>query len=151
MPQGTHTVEVPLDIQTIWEFVHDMNKWAPLVPGYIDHEILSERQSTWAFKGDLGFMKKTVKLQIDIKEWNEPSEVIFDLKGLSDNFNGGGYFRAEVIDEKTTKMSGHLDITAGGMMGAMVNQILTKFVPQTAQELTDAIVDKLLEINTVKK
>jgi carbon monoxide dehydrogenase subunit G len=150
MPQGTHTVEVPLDIQTIWEFVHDMNKWAPLVPGYIDHEILSERQSTWAFKGDLGFMKKTVKLQIDIKEWNEPSEVIFDLKGLSDNFNGGGYFRAEVIDEKTTKMSGHLDITAGGMMGAMVNQILTKFVPQTAQELTDAIVDKLLEINTVK-
>ena len=150
MPQGTHTVEVPLNIHTIWEFVHDMNKWAPLVPGYIDHEILSERQSTWAFKGDLGFMKKTVKLQIDIKEWNEPSEVIFDLKGLSDNFNGGGYFRAEVIDEKTTRMSGHLDITAGGMMGAMVNQILTKFVPQTAQELTDAIVDKLLEINTVK-
>ena len=150
MPQGTHTVEVPLDIYTIWEFVHDMNKWAPLVPGYIDHEILSERQSTWAFKGDLGFMKKTVKLQIDIKEWNEPSEVIFDLKGLSDNFNGGGYFRAEVIDEKTTRMSGNLDITAGGMMGAMVNQILTKFVPQTAQELTDAIVDKLLEINTVK-
>ena len=150
MPQGTHTVEVPLNIHTIWEFVHDMNKWAPLVPGYIDHEILSERQSTWAFKGDLGFMKKTVKLQIDIKEWNEPSEVIFDLKGLSDNFNGGGYFRAEVIDEKTTRMSGHLDITAGGMMGAMVNQILTKFVPQTAQELTDAIVDKLLELNTVK-
>ena len=150
MPQGTHIVEVPLDIYTIWEFVHDMNKWAPLVPGYIDHEILSERQSTWAFKGDLGFMKKTVKLQIDIKEWNEPSEVIFDLKGLSDNFNGGGYFRAEVIDERTTRMSGHLDITAGGMMGAMVNQILTKFVPQTAQELTDAIVDKLLEINTVK-
>ena len=150
MPQGTHTVEVPLDIQTIWEFVHDMNKWAPLVPGYIDHEILSERQSTWAFKGDLGFMKKTVKLQIDIKEWNEPSEVIFDLKGLSDNFNGGGYFRAEVINEKTTRMSGHLDITAGGMMGAMVNQILTKFVPQTAQELTDAIENKLLELNTVK-
>ena len=95
-------------------------------------------------------MKKTVKIQIDIKEWNEPSEVIFDLKGLSDNFNGGGYFRAEVINEKTTRMSGHLDITAGGMMGAMVNQILTKFVPQTAQELTDAIVDKLLELNTVK-
>ena len=150
MPQGTHTVELPLDIYTIWEFVHDMNKWAPLVPGYINHEILSERQSTWAFKGDLGFMKKTVKLQIDIKEWNEPSEVIFDLKGLSDNFNGGGYFRAEVINEKTTRMSGHLDITAGGMMGAMVNQILTKFVPQTAQELTDAIENKLLELNTVK-
>jgi hypothetical protein len=45
-----------------------------LVPGYIEHNILSTTQSTWAFKGDLGFMKKTVKLQMDIKEWNEPSE-----------------------------------------------------------------------------
>ena len=150
MPQGTHTVEVPLNIETIWAFVHDMNNWAPLVPGYIDHEILSENQSTWTFKGDLGFMKKKVKLQIDIKEWNEPSEVLFDLKGLSDNFNGGGYFKAEAVDENTTNMSGHLEITAGGMMGPMVNQILTNFVPQTAQELTDAIVAKLLEINNIK-
>lgn len=150
MPQGTHTVEVPLNIEIIWAFVHDMNNWAPLVPGYIDHEIISERQSTWSFKGDLGFMKKKVKLQIDIKEWNEPSEVIFDLKGLSDNFNGGGYFKAEYIDDKTTNMTGHLDITSGGMMGAMINQILLKFVPQTAQELTDAIVDELVEMNTIK-
>lgn len=150
MPQGTHTVEVPLNIEIIWAFVHDMNNWAPLVPGYIDHEIISERQSTWSFKGDLGFMKKKVKLQIDIKEWNEPSEVIFDLKGLSDNFNGGGYFKAEYIDDKITNMTGYLDITAGGMMGAMINQILMKFVPQTAQELTDAIVDELVEMNTIK-
>lgn len=150
MPQGSHTVEVPLNIETIWAFVHDMNNWAPLVPGYIDHEIITERQSTWSFKGDLGFMKKKVKLQIDIKEWNEPSEVLFDLKGLSDNFIGGGYFKAESIDENTTSMTGYLDITAAGMMGPMINQILTKFVPQTAQELTDAIVAKLLEINFVK-
>lgn len=150
MPQGTHTVELPLSIEIIWAFVHDMNNWAPLVPGYIDHEIISERQSTWAFKGDLGFMKKKVKLQIDINEWNEPSEVLFDLKGLSDNFNGGGYFKAERIDENKTNMTGYLDITAGGMMGVMINQILTNFVPQTAQELTDAIVSKLLELNTVK-
>lgn len=150
MPQGSHTVEVPLNIETIWAFVHDMNNWAPLVPGYIDHEIITERQSTWSFKGDLGFMKKKVKLQIDIKEWNEPSEVLFDLKGLSDNFIGGGYFKAESIDENTTNMTGYLDITAAGMMGPMINQILTKFVPQTAQELTDAIVAKLLEINFVK-
>ncbi|MEK3799013.1 SRPBCC family protein [Peribacillus sp. FSL H8-0477] len=150
MPQGSHTVEVPLNIETIWAFVHDMNNWAPLVPGYIDHEVITERQSTWSFKGDLGFMKKKVKLQIDIKEWNEPSEVLFDLKGLSDNFIGGGYFKAESIDENTTNMTGYLDITAAGMMGPMINQILTKFVPQTAQELTDAIVAKLLEINFVK-
>lgn len=44
-------------------------------------------------------------------------------------------------------MTGHLDITAGGAMGAMINQILKKFVPTTAEELTNAIVEKMLEIN----
>ena len=92
MPAGTHSVNVPLNINIIWEFVQDMNNWAPLVPGYINHEIISENESTWSFKGDLGFMKKTVKLKVDIKEWNETSEVIFDLTGMSDNFKGGGYF-----------------------------------------------------------
>ncbi|MGN1387687.1 MAG: CoxG family protein [Bacillus sp. (in: firmicutes)] len=149
MPAGTHSVNIPLNINTIWEFVHDMNNWAPLVPGYIEHEILSEHESTWVFKGDLGFMKKKVKLKIDIKEWNEPSEVIFDLTGLSDNFKGGGYFKATAVSENETIMTGNLDITAGGMMGAMVNQILVKFVPQTAEELTEAIVAKLREIHNV--
>lgn len=149
MPAGTHSVNVPLSIDKIWDFVQDMNNWAPLVPGYIDHEIINENESTWSFKGDLGFMKKTVKLKVDIKEWNEPSEVIFDLTGMSDNFKGGGYFKATPVSDNETTMTGNLDITAGGMMGAMINQILVKFVPQTAEELTEAIVAKLKEVNNV--
>jgi len=150
MPNGIHTIELPVAIDKIWNFVSDMNKWAPLVPGYIEHEILSDRQSTWAFKGDLGFMKKTVKLKIDIKEWIEPTKVTFDLTGLSDNFGGNGYFEAETVDDNTTKMTGYLDITAKGAMGPMVNTILKTFVPKTAQELSEAIANRIEEIENVK-
>ena len=149
MPAGTHTVELPVGIQDIWSFVSDMDKWAPLVPGYIEHEIINDRESTWAFKGDLGFMKKTVKLKIDIIEWIEPTTVTFNLKGLSDNFKGGGYFKAEAIDATNTKMTGNLDITAGGAMGPMVNTILKNFVPKTAEELTVAVSNKIKEVNGV--
>ncbi|MEW9701815.1 CoxG family protein [Paenibacillus sp. SI8] len=150
MPNGTHTLELPVSIQNIWGFVSDMDKWAPLVPGYIEHEILNDRQSTWSFKGDLGFMKKTVKLKIDITDWIEPTKVTFDLKGISDNFTGGGYFEAEAIDDTHTRMTGHLDITAKGAMGPMINTILKSFVPKTAEELTQAISSKIIEIETVK-
>ncbi|WP_391571052.1 CoxG family protein [Cohnella sp.] len=150
MPNGIHTIELPVAIDKIWNFVSDMNKWAPLVPGYIEHEILSDRQSTWAFKGDLGFMKKKVKLKIDIKEWIEPTKVTFDLTGLSDNFGGNGYFEAETVDDNTTKMTGYLDITAKGAMGPMVNTILKTFVPKTAQELSEAIANRIEEIENVK-
>ncbi|WP_050615102.1 CoxG family protein [Bacillus testis] len=145
MPAGTHTVQLPLGIKEIWDFVSDMDKWAPLVPGYINHEIINDKESTWEFKGDLGFMKKKVKLKIDITEWKEPTTVTFNLKGISDNFKGGGYFEAESIDEKTTNMTGNLDITAGGAMGPMINTILKSFVPKTAEELTDAVANKIKE------
>ncbi len=150
MPNGNHTIELPVAIDRIWDFVSDMNKWAPLVPGYIEHEILSDRQSTWAFKGDLGFMKKTVKLKIDIKEWIEPTKVKFDLTGLSENFGGIGFFEAEAAGDNRSKMTGYLDITAKGAMSPMINSILKSFVPKTAQELSEAIAAKIEEIEKVK-
>lgn len=151
MPSGTHVKELEVSIERIWDFVKDMDKWAPLVPGYIEHEILNERQSTWVFKGDIGIMQKTVKLRIDIKEWIEPNRVSFDLTGLNENFSGSGYFEAETLSADKTRMSGNLDITAKGMMGAMVNAILKTFVPKTAEELTEAIGNKIIEIETVNQ
>lgn len=149
MPNGTHTVELQVPIGKIWNFVQDMNNWAPLVPGYIHHEIVSENQSTWEFKGDLGLMKKKIKLQVDITEWLEPTKVTFNLKELSDNFSGNGYFEAEVIDANSTRMTGHLDISAGGMIGAVTNTVLKKIVPDMATELTDTIAAKINEIEGV--
>lgn len=133
MPSGKHTIELPVSIERIWNFVSDMNNWAPLVPGYISHEIQNERRSTWSFKGDLGFMQKTVKLQIDITSWIEPTKVTFDLTGLSDNFAGDGYFEAEALDESRTRMTGCLDITAKGAMGPMINSILKILCPQDSR------------------
>lgn len=146
MPQGTHVMDLNVPIQDVWKFVSDMNKWAPLVPGYMTHEIISDRESTWTFKGDIGIMKKKVSLKIDITEWREPTKVTFDLTGLNENFAGEGYFEAEAIDEHRTLMTGMLDITAKGAMGPMINAILKSFVPKTAEELATAIGNKIEEV-----
>ncbi|HLR15506.1 MAG TPA: SRPBCC family protein [Bacillota bacterium] len=147
MPSGTTEVVLDLPIENIWDFVSDMDKWAPLVPGYIEHEIISDMQSTWTFKGDIGIMQKTVKLQVDIKEWIEPTTVTFDLTGLNENFAGNGYFQADALSDHQTKMTGNLDITAKGMMGPMINAILKNFVPKTAEDLTNRIAEEIVAVN----
>ncbi|MFS0689939.1 SRPBCC family protein [Sporosarcina sp. 179-K 8C2 HS] len=146
MPSGTHTTELDIPIEKVWDFVSDMNRWAPLVPGYIEHEILSDTQSTWTFKGDLGVMQKTVKLQIDITKWKEPTLVTFDLTGLNENFAGNGYFKAESISRFKTEMHGNLEIVAKGLKGPVINTILKSFVPKTAENLTEAIAEELTSI-----
>lgn len=150
MPEGKHSIDINVPIERVWEFVSSINNWAPLVPGYITHEIINENESTWEFKGDLGFMKKTVKLKVDITEWREPNLVTFNLTGTSDNFKGDGYFEAEKIDDISTKMTGSLNITAGGAMGPMINSILKSFVPKTAEELTTAVANEIVEVESKK-
>ena len=82
MATGTHTVEVPVGIEHVWDFVSDMEKWAKLVPGYNAHEMIDDKHSTWTFKGNVGVLKKTVEVEIIILEWVSPSTVTFELKGL---------------------------------------------------------------------
>ncbi len=104
MPQGIHDIEVPLPIRTVWEFVRVLDHWVVLVPGYISHEVINERRVTWSFTGDIGILKKEISLQVDITEWNEPTEVKFMLTGINENFTGEGYFKAQELGEKCTKM-----------------------------------------------
>jgi len=149
MPSGVHNINLNVPIEKVWEFVSVIDNWAPLVPGYISHELISDRESTWSFKGDLGFMKKTVKLKVDITRWEEPNRVTFDLTGLSDNFAGSGYFLAEKINDQSTQITGSLDINARGAMGPMINSILKNFVPQTTEELTTAVANKIIEVQNL--
>ncbi|MGN7471091.1 CoxG family protein [Brevibacillus sp. SAFN-007a] len=145
MPQGIHHIELPLPIGTIWKFVSVLENWVPLVPGYISHEVIDERRVTWTFIGDIGIMKKQISLQVDITEWNEPTEVKFTLTGINENFTGEGYFRAEALGEARTKMTGFLDITAKGLKAPMVNSILKSHVPQLTTDLAEAVASRVRE------
>lgn len=143
MPEGTYTKEIHIPRDTIWNFIKDMNHWAPLVPGYITHHIRNEKQSTWKFKGDLGFIQKKIELRVDITEWKKPSLVTFQLKGLNEKFSGSGYFMANEKSDSTTNITGHLAITAKGLKGALINGVLKTFVPNLTRELTTNISHKI--------
>ena len=54
MSSHLHEMAVDAPIRTVWEFVRSIDHWAPLVPGYIEHEILNEKESSWKFKSELG-------------------------------------------------------------------------------------------------
>lgn len=69
-----------------------MDNWAPLVTGYQAHEQQSETESLWTLKGDIGALARVVRFQVHITEWNGPSRVAFDLKGLNEPLEGGGTF-----------------------------------------------------------
>lgn len=149
MPSGTHQIEVELPINKIWDFVKDMDNWAPLIPGYIQHRKITNRQSTWELYSNIGFIKKKINLMATIKEWIEPTRVTFNLEGLNEELSGGGYFLAELIDKNKTRITGFLEITAGGTLGPLVNEVLKSYLPKVTEEMTIGIATKLKELNKI--
>lgn len=145
MPSGMHQVILDVPIKDIWDFVHDMDNWAPLVPGYLHHEKINERQSIWEFAGDVGIFKKKINLLINIKEWQPPTKVSFNL--TSEKYSGEGYFEAIAIHPNKTRLTGYLEVNAIGKMEAVKNSFLKSAIPKSAEEMALAISAKIAELS----
>jgi carbon monoxide dehydrogenase subunit G len=99
MPDAEYTTTTRLPVQSIWDFVKEMDNWAEYVTGYQSHEKQSETDSVWVLKGDLGVMARTVQFRVHITEWNGPSRVSFELEGLNEPMKGGGSFQMQSYEE----------------------------------------------------
>ncbi|MGD6802753.1 CoxG family protein [Rossellomorea aquimaris] len=143
MPSGLHKMQVEASVEELWKFVSVMDIWAPLVPGYMEHEIFNDKESTWKFKTEVGFLKKKIHLKVNITDWKEPSMVTFNLTGINERFHGQGYFRAEAIGTNSSTMTGYLEINAEGPLAKMVNPLLNSILPEMTTELTEAVAYKV--------
>jgi carbon monoxide dehydrogenase subunit G len=95
----------------VWDFVQDMDRWAPFVMGYQHHEKRSDTESTWTLKGDLGVMSRTLTFEVVITEWNGPERVRFTLRGVNEPMSGEGAF--------TIEAGGGDDVAAAGTTAAV--------------------------------
>ena len=92
MPEAIVETQVNLPMQAVWDFVKDMNNWAPFIRGYQSHEIQDDRRSIWRLKGDVGVLSREVSLNVHITEWNGPHRVAFTLDGINESVHGAGNF-----------------------------------------------------------
>jgi carbon monoxide dehydrogenase subunit G len=90
VPEVEYQTTVALPREAVWDFVKDMNNWAPYLTGYQTHEILSDTDSIWTLKGDVGVLARVVKLKAHVTEWNGPERVSFTLTGLNEQVDGDG-------------------------------------------------------------
>lgn len=145
MPSEMQQIEIAIPIHVIWDFIRDANNWAPLVPGYIQHEQISDSIITWEFKSELGIMKKKISLVINIKEWNEPKRVCFELRRTNEKYIGEGYFEAQALNKNKTLVTGFLEINASGALGSLANSLFKNALPKSTDEVAVAISSKLEE------
>ncbi len=167
MPEVTAVRNVERPLAEIWEFVQDFGNWAPLLRGYVGHEVQSDTDSVWTLKGDAGPLSRRVQLAVHITEF-QPERVAFTLKGLDEAVEGSGAFTmAEssaplaqprswwqrlvdwVMGRKAPELVGSARITfdfridAQGPMGPMINAMLGPWAEHVAEDLLARIAEEL--------
>ena len=145
MASSVHVEKVNVGVSSLWPFLLDKESWATLIPGYLHHELKSENEMIWVFKGNFGIVEKAVKVELKVTEIIENEKISFDLIGLSDNINGNGYYEISQLDDGTCQLSGCLDMKAGGFLAAMINPVLENFVPKTTEELVKEMANHITQ------
>ena len=135
---ASHSVIIPTSVENVWEYVSQIENWAVMVPAYKEHEQIDEQKSIWTFEGNIKGFKKTMKMELNVTEFHEPSTIRFDLKGLTDNFTGRGKFTADEMAGQTT-MSGTIEVNAGGLTGAVLTPVIKMVLPKVTTRLTEKI------------
>ena len=97
MAEHQHQIDTNLTPGTIWEFVREMDHWAPFLTGYQSHEKQSDTESVWTLKGDVGVLARTLKFRVLVTEWAGPERVTFALKGMNEPMAGEGAFSIQAL------------------------------------------------------
>src|SRR3954462_8069774 len=92
MPEVEYSTALSLPRETIWEFVKDINNWAPFLTGYQKHEIESETDSVWTLKGDVGVLRRRARPKAHGAQWNGPGRGPSTPAGLDEVVEGGATF-----------------------------------------------------------
>lgn len=141
MPTVNYTTTMAAPRAVVWEFVRDMNNWAPFTRGYQSHEIINERESIWTVKGDLGPISRVTKFHITITEWVEGERVGFTVRGLNEPITGAGAIHlTDAAEDSQTEIRGEATLTFGGSIGPVVNHLIGPFIKSGADELVTKII-----------
>ncbi len=138
MPKVDYTATIEVPRALVWDFVKDINNWAPFAKGYQEHELVNDRESLWTVKGDIGPISRVTKFRVRITEWVDGERVAFVLQGLNESVGGEGAIR--LTDAAIgTEVRGEAMIEFGGSLGPVINQLFVPWARAGADELVTKI------------
>lgn len=147
MIETEQSVVIAAPIDQVWLYAKDVERWAAIMPGYQQCEIIDEDNSRWVLKVGVGGLVRTVKVQVHVDRWAGPDAVDFSYKLEGDPVSGKGTYRAAAEDAHATQITLGVQVNGGGPMApmweAMGGPMLPKFALAFAEQLKARIEDEL--------
>ncbi|WP_297494843.1 CoxG family protein [Acidocella sp.] len=139
MIETEQNILVQAPIGRVWDYVQDMQRWANIMPGYREFEVIDANESRWVLKVGVGGLVRTVKVLVLVDEWAGPEKVRFSFRLDGDPVQGSGTYAAMPSGAGATQITLGVQVEGSGPMArmweAMGGPLLPKFAQGFAEQL----------------
>jgi carbon monoxide dehydrogenase subunit G len=133
MIETEQTVVIDAPLGDVWNYVSDIQRWAALMPGMRECEVIDASDSKWTIKVGVGGLVRTVRVNVHVDQWDGPERVFFSYKLDGDPVQGGGTYVAKAIGPSQTEIVLNVRVEGGGPMAPMWEAMGKPLLPTLAK------------------
>jgi carbon monoxide dehydrogenase subunit G len=133
------SVLIQTGIGAVWDYVKDMQKWAALMPGYLECTVIDANDSRWTLKVGVGGLVRTVRVLVHVEEWHEPVRVDFSYRLEGDPVQGSGSYTASQKGVEETEVGLRVSVAGSGPLAPMWEAMSRPLLPQLAKSFAEKL------------
>ncbi|PTU31887.1 SRPBCC family protein [Stenotrophobium rhamnosiphilum] len=133
MIETEQSILIEAPIESVWDYVQDIRKWANLFPGCRDCKVIDEHDSRWVIKVGAGGLVRTVNVSVHVEKWDGPERVNFTYKLDGEPVEGSGSYIAKQISAGQTEITLKVSVSGRGPMAPMWEAVSRPLLPQLAK------------------
>ena len=146
MIETEQSILIDASIDSVWDYVQDIRRWANLFPGCRDCTVINAHDSRWILKVGAGGLVRTVNVLVHVDQWDGPQRVNFSYKLEGDPVGGSGAYiasrkgahEAEVILRVRVEGTGSMAPLWEAMSRPLLPQLAKSFAGQLKAEIEKA-------------
>lgn len=143
MIETEQSVTVDVGIDDVWSQVRDIQRWASLMPGLRECEVLDADRSRWVLKVGAGGLVRTVRVHVHVRAWDGPAHVSFAYELEGDPVQGHGTYHARALGPNRTEVTLWVQVIGSGPMAAMWEAMGKPLLPQFARAFAQQLKAKI--------
>lgn len=130
MIEAEHAISIDAGIDSVWEYVNDLQKWASLMPGCRDCTVINADVSRWTLKVGVGGLVRTVNVLVHVNQWDGPKQVSFSYELEGDPVVGGGTYTASPKSVCETEVALRVRVEGSGPLAPMWEAMCRPLLPR---------------------
>lgn len=143
MIEAEKSVVIGATIDSVWDYVQDIRRWANLFPGCRECTVVDERRSQWIIKVGAGGLIRTVHVLVQVDQWDGPERVDFSYKLETEPVVGSGCYLASSKGAEATEIALKVRVEGSGPMAPMWEAISKPLLPQLAGSFAGKLKDEI--------